>query len=165
MRNLHRGNAVRDNLGASRGLESASGRNISRFPNGCFQLKDRNNSKTIHLELYCNTNCCKPSYHRLESEWRGLLVYFLCACVWESIPWCHCLYFHIKMQIFVFILLLPVFKLLFFNLFELRQFLIFFCFFSAITIVSCDCLTTLNPVTSNLHLLEWFHTAPVFISC
>lgn len=42
--------------------------------------------------------------------------------------------FHIKMQMFVLILLQPVFKLLFFNLFELRQFLNFFLCFSAITI-------------------------------
>lgn len=45
------GSTVHDNLGASRGHGSASGRNISHFPNGCLQLKDRNSSRTIHLEM------------------------------------------------------------------------------------------------------------------
>lgn len=62
------GSTVCDNLGASRGYTNASGRDISHFPNGGFQLKDRRSSRTIHLEMDVQLECCKAVVNH-SPEW------------------------------------------------------------------------------------------------
>lgn len=78
------GSTVCDNLGASRGFTSASGRNISHFLNGGFQLKDRRSSRTIHLEMDVQLECCKAVVNH-SPDWNqnaeGFCLLLLCLCV------------------------------------------------------------------------------------